>query len=81
MGNKPVINEKVVLLSAQCPPDIGLLVALFVEGDVRRQSLSQHGVQLLCFLPLVVDDHVDHVLQTLILQALEQVFHSAQMRE
>ncbi|TNN61722.1 hypothetical protein EYF80_028084 [Liparis tanakae] len=38
----------------------------------EEKSLSQHGVQLLCFLPLVVDGHVGHVLQTLNLQAPDQ---------
>ena len=78
---KPVINEKVVFLSAQCLPDVGLLLVLFVQCDVLRQSLGQHAVQALCLLPLVVNDHVDHVLQSLTLQLLVQAVHSAHMRE
>lgn len=38
-------------------------------------------MQALCLLPLVVNYHVDHIPQTLILQLLAQAVHSAQMRE
>lgn len=80
-GNKPVINKEVIFLSGQCLPDIRLLLLLFVEGDVLCQSLGQHGVQALCLLPLLVNHHVDHVLQTLTLQLLAQAVHSAQKGE
>lgn len=75
----PVINEKVIFLSGQCLPDIRLLLLLFVEGDVLCQSLGQHGVQALCLLPLLVNHHVDHVLQTLTLQLLAQAIHSGSL--
>lgn len=77
----PVINEKVVLVSAQCLPDIRLLLVLFVEGDVHRQPLCQHGVQALCLLPLLVNDHVGHVLQTLTLHLLVQAVHSGSLHQ
>lgn len=80
-GNKPVINEKVIFLSVQCPPDIRLMFELFVESDILRQTLLQHAVQLLCLRPLVVNDHVDHILQTPPLQLLAQAVHPAQRRE
>lgn len=67
---KPVVNEKVVFLSIQFLLNIRLLLVLFVQCDVCRQSLGQHGVKALCLLPLVVNDHVAHVLQTLTLQSL-----------
>lgn len=76
-----VINEKIVFLSTQNLPDIRLLLLLFVQGDVFRQSLCKHGMQALCFLPLVVDDHVGHILQTLSLQLLAQAIHSGSLHQ
>lgn len=79
--NKPVINEKVIFLSIQCLPDIGLMPMLSVECDVLRQPLLQHAMQLLCLRPLVVNDHVGHILQTSTLQLTAQAVHSAERKE
>lgn len=79
--DKPVIDEKVISLPAQRLPDIRLLPILSVQRDVLRQPLCQQGVKALCLLPLVVDDHVGHVPQTLILQFLAQAIQSAQVKD
>lgn len=75
--NTPVIDEKVILISSQCLPDVGLLLLLSVEGDVLRQSVCQHFVQELRLRPLVVNHQVDYIPQALTFQPPAQVIHSA----
>lgn len=81
VGNKPVIDEKVIIVSTQCLPHIGQGLVLLVQTDVLCQPLRQHGAQVLSVRPLVANDHVDHISQALILKPLAQAVHSTQMEE
>lgn len=78
---RPVVNEKVVLVSAQCLPHIGQCLVLLVQADVLGQPLCQHGVQAPRLRPLVVHDHVDHIPQALVLKLLAQAVHSTQIQK
>lgn len=77
----PVINEKVIFVSAQRLPHIGQCLVLFVQTDVLWQPLRQHGVKAPRLRPLVVNDHVDHIPQALVLKLLAQAVHSAQIQK
>lgn len=81
VGNQPVIDEKVIIVSTQCLPHIGQGLVLLVQTDVLCQPLRQHGVQTLRLRPLVANDHVDHISQALVLKPLAQAVHSTQLEE
>lgn len=81
VGNKPVIDEKVIIVSTQGLPHIGQGLVLLVQTDVLRQPLRQHGAQPLSLRPLVANDHVDHISQALILKPLAQAVHSTQIEK
>lgn len=63
----PVIDKEIILIPFEGLPDV-LPRARLVQADVGRYPEGQQGMQPPSLLPVVVNNHVGHVLQTLVFQ-------------